>query len=325
MGGENVYPAEVEGALAEHPGVAAACVYGQPHPLLGETVAAAVLLKPGASMASSPPPPSSSSPPTGWGAELRAWCSARLAPFKVPSSFVFPSSFPSTPSGKVLKRELQASHASQPRSPPPTVLPSPPTRISLHSPPPSLLRLRLPGLSILLAPSDPVQAGLAVAAIEQLSSRSPFSSSAPRLAVAAIRQLGPTLSSGDAAGASATGGFALSLTAAPAETPPPPPPLSPAPPTLSLTPAPSVAYLSTLRAAVISAVRAGLGDGSGGGGGAAAGAVSAPLDESSPLMAMGLTSMGAVAVASRLEEALGAASCVPPQPFPPSLPFLVLL
>ena len=45
-GGFNVYPREVEDALAAHPAVAQACVVGVPHPHWGETVAALVVLKP---------------------------------------------------------------------------------------------------------------------------------------------------------------------------------------------------------------------------------------------------------------------------------------
>ena len=47
-GGYNVYPREIEEVLYEHPAVAEAAVIGVPHPELGEEVAAAVTLKPGA-------------------------------------------------------------------------------------------------------------------------------------------------------------------------------------------------------------------------------------------------------------------------------------
>ena len=47
-GGYNVYPREIEEVLYEHPAVAEAAVIGVPHPALGEEVAAAVVLKPGA-------------------------------------------------------------------------------------------------------------------------------------------------------------------------------------------------------------------------------------------------------------------------------------
>lgn len=101
VGGENVYGSEVEAALAEHPAVAAAAAFGQPHPLLGEVVAAAVVLRPPA-----PAPPAAAAataaPATaataaggaaGAGAatagvtesELVAWCRQRLAHYKVPA------------------------------------------------------------------------------------------------------------------------------------------------------------------------------------------------------------------------------------------------
>jgi long-chain acyl-CoA synthetase len=49
-GGYNVYPREIEEVLYEHPAVAEAAVIGLPHPALGEEVAAAVALKPGAAV-----------------------------------------------------------------------------------------------------------------------------------------------------------------------------------------------------------------------------------------------------------------------------------
>jgi long-chain acyl-CoA synthetase len=95
-GGENVYAAEVEAALYEHPDVAEAAIIGLPHPRLGEEVAAVVRLRPGAE---------------GTTAEsLRAWLSDRLAAFKVPSTFDLTSEpLPRNATGKVLKRDLRAS------------------------------------------------------------------------------------------------------------------------------------------------------------------------------------------------------------------------
>jgi feruloyl-CoA synthase len=49
-GGENVYCKEVEDAMAEVPGIARCAVLGLPHPEWGETVAAAVVLNPGATL-----------------------------------------------------------------------------------------------------------------------------------------------------------------------------------------------------------------------------------------------------------------------------------
>ena len=91
--GENVYCAEVEAAIYEHPGVYEAAVFGVPHERLGEEVAAAVLLKPGVVLDA---------------AGLQAHVAARLAPFKVPSIVLFvDEQLPRNPAGKILKRELR--------------------------------------------------------------------------------------------------------------------------------------------------------------------------------------------------------------------------
>ncbi len=90
-GGENVAPAEVEAALAEHPAVAEAAVHGRPDPEWGEAVVATVVLRPGAAATE---------------AELRAHVAARLAPYKVPKAVAFAAELPRTESGKVLRRAL---------------------------------------------------------------------------------------------------------------------------------------------------------------------------------------------------------------------------
>jgi long-chain acyl-CoA synthetase len=92
-GGENVYCAEVEAAIYEHPSVHEAAVFGVPHERLGEEVATSVLLKDGESLTAD---------------ELRAFVGARLASFKVPTIVLFRSDpLPRNASGKMLKRELQ--------------------------------------------------------------------------------------------------------------------------------------------------------------------------------------------------------------------------
>jgi O-succinylbenzoic acid--CoA ligase len=93
-GGENVVPAEVEAAIEAHPAIAEAGVVGRPDPTWGAVPVAAVVLRPGA------PTPSS--------AELRAFCRARLAPYKVPASFVVVAALPRTVSGKLRRTELRA-------------------------------------------------------------------------------------------------------------------------------------------------------------------------------------------------------------------------
>ena len=91
--GENVYCAEVEAALYEHPGVHEAAVFGVPHPRLGEEVAAAVVPKLGATLRPE---------------ELRAHVAARIAAFKVPSIWqVRDARLPRTATGKILKRALR--------------------------------------------------------------------------------------------------------------------------------------------------------------------------------------------------------------------------
>jgi long-chain acyl-CoA synthetase len=91
--GENVYCAEVEAAIYEHPAVHEAAVFGVPHERLGEEVAAVVVPRAGATITAD---------------DLRAHVGARLAPFKVPSRVaVWSAPLPRNPAGKVLKRDLR--------------------------------------------------------------------------------------------------------------------------------------------------------------------------------------------------------------------------
>ena len=96
-GGENVFPAEVEAVLAAHPGIAEAGVAGRPDPAWGAVPVASVVPRPGA--------------PVPDDAELRAFCRARLAPYKVPAAFVVVASLPRTASGKLRRSELRAALA----------------------------------------------------------------------------------------------------------------------------------------------------------------------------------------------------------------------
>jgi long-chain acyl-CoA synthetase len=94
-GGENVYSVEVEAALFEHPAVADCAVIGVPHPVLGEEVGAAIVLRPGTAVTAE---------------ELSRFARERLASFMVPTHFWFLSeALPRNPQGKVLKRELRSS------------------------------------------------------------------------------------------------------------------------------------------------------------------------------------------------------------------------
>ena len=92
-GGENVYPAEVENAIASHPAVAEVAVIGVPHDRWGETVKAVVVLRGGA---------------TATAPEIMAFAKERLAGYKCPTSVDFTDVLPRNPSGKVLKKDLRA-------------------------------------------------------------------------------------------------------------------------------------------------------------------------------------------------------------------------
>jgi acyl-CoA synthetase (AMP-forming)/AMP-acid ligase II len=93
-GGENVYPSEVEGVLAQHPTVRDVAVIGVPHEKWGETAKAVVVLHHEASASES---------------ELRDWCRQRLAGFKCPAevAFINEQDMPRTATGKILHRVLR--------------------------------------------------------------------------------------------------------------------------------------------------------------------------------------------------------------------------
>jgi long-chain acyl-CoA synthetase len=91
-GGANVYPAEVERALQEHPAVAAAAVLGRPDVRLGQRVVAAVQLAAGREATP---------------AELADFARARLARYKVPDEIALVAALPRNAMGKVVKRELE--------------------------------------------------------------------------------------------------------------------------------------------------------------------------------------------------------------------------
>jgi fatty-acyl-CoA synthase len=98
-GGENIAPKEIEDCLREHDAVADAYVYGLPDAFFGETVAAAVRLK-----------PSADTDEAEMAAALVAWCASALAKFKVPRAVRFVTGFPMTASGKVQKYKLREAH-----------------------------------------------------------------------------------------------------------------------------------------------------------------------------------------------------------------------
>ncbi len=92
-GGMQVWPREVEEAIALHPAVHEVGVAGVDDPVRGETVKAWVVLREGARADE---------------AEIRAWCKERLAPYKVPARVAFRADLPKTMVGKVLRRALVA-------------------------------------------------------------------------------------------------------------------------------------------------------------------------------------------------------------------------
>jgi acyl-CoA synthetase (AMP-forming)/AMP-acid ligase II len=100
-GGHNVAPGEVEAVLFSHPDVAEAAVAGVPHPVLGEDVAAWIVLRGGG---------------TATVDTLRAYLLEQLADYKVPRRITFVDSLPRNEAGKVVKSLLHPDD--QPRSTP---------------------------------------------------------------------------------------------------------------------------------------------------------------------------------------------------------------
>ena len=92
-GGENVYCAEVEAIIHQHPAVAECCVFGVPDQRLGEEVAAAVVLRPDMTLTAE---------------VLREHCAALMARHKIPRYIWFlKDHLPRNANGKFLKRELR--------------------------------------------------------------------------------------------------------------------------------------------------------------------------------------------------------------------------
>ena len=98
-GGENVYSAEVEKVIYQHPAVLEAAVFGIPDPQWGELVMAIVTLKPGTTLNAS---------------DLITFCKQSLAHYKVPRRIEFSETeLPKSGSGKILKRVLREKFWSQ--------------------------------------------------------------------------------------------------------------------------------------------------------------------------------------------------------------------
>ena len=92
-GGMNIYPAEIEAALEQHPGIYDVAVFGIPSQQWGEAVHATVVRSPGSSLTSD---------------QITAFAREHLASYKVPRSIDFATELPRTGSGKLLKRQLRA-------------------------------------------------------------------------------------------------------------------------------------------------------------------------------------------------------------------------
>src|SRR3546814_11245995 len=93
-GGENVYSAEVENAIAQHEAVATCAVIGIPDPRWGEAVHAVIVLKPGAAAIDA--------------AAIKAHCLSLIAGYTCPPSVQFRDELPLSRAGKVLKNVLSA-------------------------------------------------------------------------------------------------------------------------------------------------------------------------------------------------------------------------
>ena len=91
--GMNIYPAEIEAALEQHPAIYDVAVFGIPSEEWGEAVHATVVLAPGTSLTAE---------------EIAAFGKEHLASYKVPRSVDFLDELPRTGSGKILKRQLRA-------------------------------------------------------------------------------------------------------------------------------------------------------------------------------------------------------------------------
>jgi acyl-CoA synthetase (AMP-forming)/AMP-acid ligase II len=92
-GGMNIYPAEIEAALEQHPAIYDVAVFGIPSEEWGEMVHATIVLAPGTALDPD---------------DIKAFGKEHLASYKVPRSVDFIDELPRTGSGKILKRQLRA-------------------------------------------------------------------------------------------------------------------------------------------------------------------------------------------------------------------------
>ena len=90
-GGEKISPREVDEIIMEHPAVHQCVTFAMPHEMLGEDVAAAIVLRQGTAATDR---------------ELREFASARLAPYKVPKTVELVDAIPRSEATKVNRRAL---------------------------------------------------------------------------------------------------------------------------------------------------------------------------------------------------------------------------
>jgi long-chain acyl-CoA synthetase len=95
-GGFNIFPADIESVLAQHPAVLDVCVVGVAHPLWGESPVAAVILRSGAVLEAG---------------ELKEWANARLAKTQRLAALMLRDDFPRNAMGKVVKPDLRREYA----------------------------------------------------------------------------------------------------------------------------------------------------------------------------------------------------------------------
>ncbi len=92
VSGFNVFPAEVESVLLEHPGIDACAVVGVPHPYTGEAVKAYVQARPGAPLEED---------------DIVAFCAERLSSYKCPNKIWFVENIPRGVTGKIIRHQLK--------------------------------------------------------------------------------------------------------------------------------------------------------------------------------------------------------------------------
>jgi long-chain acyl-CoA synthetase len=94
-GGFNIYPREIEETLTTHPDITHAAVIGIPHHTHGQEIKACIIAKPNVHLTET---------------QLITWCKQQMANYKYPRIIEFRTTLPTTPTGKILKRELRDSH-----------------------------------------------------------------------------------------------------------------------------------------------------------------------------------------------------------------------